>query len=83
MPLVINKDGEHDDLRWPSFRTEMMTQNWWSAGEDVGRIKVIITEGFLPGDINRPFMRLKNLVTFAFQHAPLSKFTNASDCGKC
>ena len=38
----------------------------------MGRIKVVISEGVLPALTALPFKRMKNLVSFSFQHAPLS-----------
>ena len=56
------------------FRQEVMSQTLWSAAEVIGRIKVTITEGYLRAPSILPFMPLKNLATFAFQHAPLRTF---------
>ena len=48
--------------------------DWWSAGEDLGRIKVVITEGLAHGKGQATvFRRVKNVVLFSFQHAPLGK----------
>ena len=68
--IEVDKEGNRDFLRWPQFHPEMLTQNYWNAGENKGRIKVTITEGYLLGPGNLPFTRTKNLVTFSFQHAP-------------
>ena len=67
---VVDKEGNRDLLRWPRFRGEMLTQTYWNAGEDKGRVKVTITEGYLHGPGIFPFTRTKNLVSFSFQHAP-------------
>ena len=67
---VVDKEGNRDLLRWPRFRGEMLTQTYWNAGEDKGRVKVTITEGYLHGPGVFPFTRTKNLVSFSFQHAP-------------
>ncbi|MCJ1245849.1 hypothetical protein MMC30_003053 [Trapelia coarctata] len=48
----------------------MLTQSYWSAGENMGRIKVTITEGYLNAPGVLPFVKVKNLVSFSFQHAP-------------
>ena len=66
----VDKEGNRDVLRWPQFHPEMLTQSYWNAGENKGRIKIIITEGYLLAPGNLPFTRTKNLVTFSFQHAP-------------
>ena len=61
-------------LRWPKFHPELLTQSYWNAGENLGRIKVTITEGYLQGDGLLPFTKTKNVVTFSFQHAPQREF---------
>lgn len=63
--------GNPDPLRFPLFHEETLTQSWWNAGETMGRIKVIIAEGLAHGLVPAPFERTKNIVSFAFQHAPL------------
>lgn len=52
----------------------MLMHNWWSAGEDLGRVRVVITEGLARGQ-GQPtaFRRIKDVVSFSFQHAPLGK----------
>lgn len=49
-------------------------QNYWSAGDDLGRIKVVIAEGFAREHLAYPFERVRNIVSFSFQHAPLGKY---------
>ncbi|KAI4254136.1 MAG: hypothetical protein LQ352_003271 [Teloschistes flavicans] len=71
-PPEIDKAGDQEYLRFPPFHQEMLTQTWWSAGEDFGRIKVVIAEGF--AESHGPpsgFRRLRNIVSFSFQHVPL------------
>ena len=54
----------------------MLTQSWWNAGENLGRIRVIIAEGILSrAGTSPPFTRIGNIVSFSFQHAPLRKYT--------
>ncbi|KAL8691700.1 MAG: hypothetical protein Q9218_003137 [Villophora microphyllina] len=69
----IDKAGDQECLRFPPFHQEMLTQTWWSAAEDFGRIKVVIAEG-LAGTQgpSSGFRRLKNIVSFSFQHVPLA-----------
>lgn len=70
--VEMDKAGNAQCLRFPHFRPEMLTQSWWAAGENMGRIKVIISEGFKSELEGLPFIRLKNVVCFSFQHAPIS-----------
>ncbi|KAL8729641.1 MAG: hypothetical protein Q9166_004590 [cf. Caloplaca sp. 2 TL-2023] len=70
-----DKTGNQECLRFPPFHQEMLTQNWWSAGEDIGRVKVVISEGVGVGQgPPSAFRRVKNIVSFSFQHAPLGKY---------
>lgn len=70
--LDTDKIGTHDLLKFPHFYKEMLSQSWWSAGENTGRIKIIIAEGHVHNNpIASPFERTKNIVSFSFQHAPL------------
>lgn len=70
--LDTDKIGTHGLLKFPPFHMEMLTQSWWSAGENMGRIKIIIAEGLVRKSATAsPFERTKNIVSFSFQHAPL------------
>ncbi|KAI9682179.1 MAG: hypothetical protein M1817_000233 [Caeruleum heppii] len=66
-----DRDGNNEVLRFPPFHSEILAQNWWSPAEDLGRVKVTIAEGFRRSDRHPPFERIKNTVSFSFQHAPL------------
>jgi len=52
----------------------MLHQDSWSAADDLGRIKVVISEVYHSG----PSLveTVKNIVAFSFQHAPLRKSLN-------
>ncbi|KAK0648948.1 hypothetical protein B0T16DRAFT_124028 [Cercophora newfieldiana] len=67
----FTKTGELERLKFPHFRRELLFQNHWSPGDDLGRIKVIISEGFPRDSLSVPIERVKNVVSFSFQHAPL------------
>ncbi|RFU26323.1 hypothetical protein B7463_g10014, partial [Scytalidium lignicola] len=78
-PIVIctsselDKNGEQEKLSFPSFHREILNQSYWNPGDDLGRIRVVITEGIqnisaLPLKIER----VRNIVSFSFQHAPLN-----------
>jgi hypothetical protein len=56
----LDKHGEFEKLKFPTFHKELL-----------GRIKVIIAEGFTRDHFTYPFERAKNIVSFSFQHAPL------------
>lgn len=74
----MSKQGELEPLKFPSFRRELLYQNHWSPGDDIGRIKIIISEGFPRDSPSNPIERVKNVVAFSFQHAPLSEWTASS-----
>ena len=66
-----DKDGNHDQLRFPPFHTEVLTQTWANPAQNMGRIKISIAEGINHGPGVSAFERTKNIVSFSFQHAPL------------
>ncbi|KNG90264.1 hypothetical protein ANOM_001811 [Aspergillus nomiae NRRL 13137] len=69
--IDIDKSGNQDNLRFPPFHQEILEQQHWDAGELYGRIRIVISEGFARPHRNPPFERVKEVVAFAFQHAPL------------
>ena len=79
-PHVLDTGGQLDaignekTLRFPPFHQEILYQSHWEAGELLGRIRIVIAEGF-SRDIGIPqgnfFDRVKDVVAFSFQHAPL------------
>ncbi|KAH7134076.1 hypothetical protein EDB81DRAFT_902876 [Dactylonectria macrodidyma] len=71
----FSKNGDLEALKFPIFQQELLQQNHWSAADDLGRIKLIISEGFPRDSLSMPIERVKNVVAFTFQHAPLG--TNA------
>ncbi|KAK5630112.1 hypothetical protein RRF57_005827 [Xylaria bambusicola] len=50
---------------------ELLRQSYWSPADEVGRIKIVISEGFPRDSLTVPIERVKNIVAFSFQHAPL------------
>jgi hypothetical protein len=71
----VDKNGEFEKLKFPTFHRELLSQDYWSAGDDFGRIKLIISEGFTREHLTYPYERIKNIACFSFQHAPLGKDT--------
>jgi len=72
--LELNKDGEHEQLRFPHFHRELLSQSYWNPGDDLGRIKIVITEGsrditVLPITVER----VRSVVSFSYQHAPFGE----------
>jgi hypothetical protein len=70
----FDKHGNAEKLRFPPFHNEILSQNWWNVSENLGRIKVVVSEGFFRGSRDPSFERVKNKVSFSFQHAPLGVY---------
>ncbi|KAL2832274.1 hypothetical protein BJY01DRAFT_260269 [Aspergillus pseudoustus] len=70
--IDVDKSGNQDTLRFPLFHQEILEQRHWDAGDLHGRIRVVIAEGFARPHRNPPFERVKEIIAFAFQHAPLN-----------
>ena len=68
---AVDRNGNNEILKFPPFYNETLAQNYWSAAESVGRIKVVLAEGIAREQRDPPFERVKNIVSFSFQHAPL------------
>ncbi|KAL4917083.1 hypothetical protein BDW62DRAFT_89777 [Aspergillus aurantiobrunneus] len=68
----IDKSGNQDTLRFPPFHQEILEQRHWDAGDLHGRIRVVIAEGFARPHRIPPFERVREIMAFAFQHAPLN-----------
>ncbi|KAE8548509.1 hypothetical protein EYB25_008887 [Talaromyces marneffei] len=74
----IDKNGNHEILRFPQFHPEVIDAYVWDAAETHGRIRVVISEGFSRPNRSPPFERVKDVVVFSFQHAPLNVLENCS-----
>ncbi|KAF5875386.1 uncharacterized protein Bfra_003840 [Botrytis fragariae] len=69
--VELDKQGDYKKLEFPAFHRELLSQSYWNPGDDLGRVKVVVSEGIPRDNISMPFERIKNLVAFSFQHAPL------------
>jgi hypothetical protein len=69
----MDKNGEIESMKFPVFHRELLTQSYWNAGDELGRIKVIIAEGISRDPLSAALDRIKNIVSFSFQHAPLGE----------
>ncbi|OAL70931.1 hypothetical protein A7D00_4593 [Trichophyton violaceum] len=67
----LDRNGNQDSLRFPMFHEELLHQAHWDAGDMYGRIRVVISEGFTRPLRNPPFERVRDLIAFSYQHAPL------------
>lgn len=73
--LSVDRNGEFELMTFPKFHQELLTQNYWNASDELGRIRVVISEGFPRESHNLPYERIKCVVAFSFQHAPLGKWS--------
>ncbi|KAF4999568.1 hypothetical protein FGRMN_2316 [Fusarium graminum] len=70
-PCVIGNKDLQQAIRFPTFQQELLYQRHWNPADNLGRIKLVISEGvFHRSPENNRFERVKNLVIFSFQHAP-------------
>ena len=67
----MNKNGDMECLIFPVFHHELLTQSYWNAGDELGRVKIVIAEGCARDSSSKTLERTKNIVAFSFQHAPL------------
>ncbi|KND90082.1 hypothetical protein TOPH_05293 [Tolypocladium ophioglossoides CBS 100239] len=74
----MSKNGNIESLKFPAFRQELLQQSYWSPADDLGRIKVVLSEGFPRDSLTMPIERVRNIVTFSFQHAPLDVLESSS-----
>ncbi|PTB66888.1 hypothetical protein BBK36DRAFT_1168406 [Trichoderma citrinoviride] len=73
----VAKNGDLEPLKFPGFRQELLRQNHWHPADNFGRIKIVISEGFPRDSLSLPMQRVKNVVAFSFQHAPLEILENS------
>ena len=59
-------------LSFPPFHRNIMSQNHWDAADQMGRIRVELTAGYVEEHSNR-FVKMQNTINFSFQHSPLSE----------
>ncbi|RKF72725.1 hypothetical protein GcM1_247187 [Golovinomyces cichoracearum] len=76
--IVANKNGKFEALKFPVFHQELLSQSYWSPVDNLGRLKVIISEGFTREDAGHSFERIRNIISFSFQHAPLHLLESSS-----
>lgn len=87
MPLLttkfteLDRNGNQDSLRFPSFHEEVLHHPHWDAGETYGRIRVVIAEGFTRPHRSPPFERVRDVIIFSYQHAPLRKLYHQESVG--
>ena len=69
-PADVDKAAQQQ-LKFPPFHAAMLKEVWADASQNMGRIKIIISEGIYDGQPAPSYQRLRNIVAFSFQHAPL------------
>ncbi|OBS21545.1 hypothetical protein FPOA_07882 [Fusarium poae] len=70
-PCVVSRTDGKQVIGFPIFQQELLYQRHWSAADNLGRIKLVISEGNYHGSQDKmTFQKANNLVVFSFQHAP-------------
>ncbi|KAI8723081.1 hypothetical protein NCS52_00163100 [Fusarium sp. LHS14.1] len=59
-----------EPLNFPVFQQEILQQRQRNVGDALGRIRLVISEGFPRDSLTVPMERVNNIVAFSFQHAP-------------
>lgn len=59
----------------------MLTQIWVNAAQRMGTVRIVIAEGIRQGQGAARFLKLRNIVTFSLQHAPLREIYKLGDIG--
>ncbi|KAL2691334.1 hypothetical protein Neosp_001718 [[Neocosmospora] mangrovei] len=59
-----------EPLKFPAFQQEILQQRQRNVGDALGRIRLVISEGFPRDSLTVPMERVNNIVAFSFQHAP-------------
>ena len=73
-----NMNRQGGQLLFPQFHRSITQQPHWEPSDLIGRIKLVITEGVIREiDVvetaTAGIDRLRDIASFSFQHAPLSK----------
>lgn len=66
----LSKNGDLGPLKFPVFQQEILQQRQRNVGDALGRIRLVISEGFPRDSLTAPMERVNNIVAFSFQHAP-------------
>lgn len=66
----LSKNGVSEPLKFPVFQQEILQQRQRNVGDALGRIRLVISEGFPRDSLTVPMERVNNIVAFSFQHAP-------------
>lgn len=75
----IDREGYQEPLRFPPFHQEILHASSWDAGQLLGRIRIVVTEGFSretsspQNNLKRSFVRIRDVLAFSFQHAPMRR----------
>ncbi|EEP77258.1 predicted protein [Uncinocarpus reesii 1704] len=69
---LTSLNGDQDTLRFPPFHEEILRHTHWDAGEMYGRLRIVIAEGLARPNRSPPFERVRDIIIFSFQHAPLN-----------
>ncbi|POS83724.1 hypothetical protein EPUL_003139, partial [Erysiphe pulchra] len=74
---VANELGQFEPLKFPVFHQELLSQSYWSPIDNLGRLRIVLSEGFIRENDNQ-FERVRNIISFSFQHAPIHLLEKSS-----
>lgn len=77
---VHDSEGRYENLRFPPFHRAIMSETHWDATEDLGRIKIELSQGYqVERDGKVIFHKHSNVVCYSFQPAPLGMYIERHD----
>ena len=77
--------GSGEKLPFPKFHRSILSESYWNAAEEKGRIKIQLSAGYMViKDELQEFVKLVDHVVFSFQPAPLgeSACTSTYHCAR-
>lgn len=75
----VDREGFQEPLLFPPFHQEILQASSWDAGQLLGRVRIVVTEGFSRetnpphNNLKHSFVRIRDILAFSFQHAPTRK----------
>jgi len=70
----VQVNGKPKPLVFPRFHRTVLSRRDWDIADDLGRIKVLIMEGYhIPNDLETRFQPVRTVACFSFHAAPMGK----------
>jgi hypothetical protein len=71
LDTVLNMTGNCERVVFPQFHEDTLYRSLGKFEEPLGRITVVISEGLHTTQPRSEYTRVRNVVSFSFQHVPL------------